>query len=145
MSIRHLICPLQQAPSNLKHVSRNPARQHCQLSQPLVNIDGFQIPFECNVHRPLMSIHEMPQLDNASESLLHGGQKVKTRASRFWHGFADFALQDNVLEVAVGLMYVFAVNLLSRYERWFSSRISPKGSLFTIFATLPLLIYPSPM
>lgn len=49
----------------------------------------------------------MPQLDDTRESLLQGGRKAKTRASRFWTGFADFALQDNVLEVAVGLMYVF--------------------------------------
>ena len=49
----------------------------------------------------------MPQLDDASDRLLHEGQKVKTRASRLWNGFADFALQDNVLEVAVGLMYVY--------------------------------------
>lgn len=49
----------------------------------------------------------MPQLDDTREGLLQGGRKAKTRASRFWTGFADFALQDNVLEVAVGLMYVW--------------------------------------
>lgn len=53
--------------------------------------------------------HKMPQLDGASERLLHGGQEAKTRAARFWDGFRDFALQDNVLEVAVGLMYVCLV------------------------------------
>ena len=48
----------------------------------------------------------MPQLeiDDTRQHLLQAGQKAKTRASRFWNGFADFALQDNVLEVAVGLM-----------------------------------------
>ena len=40
----------------------------------------------------------MPQLPTSSSSL-------QKRASRFWTGFSDFALQDNVLEVAVGLMY----------------------------------------
>jgi len=58
----------------------------------------------------------MPQLDATSDRLLHEGQKVKTRASRFWHGFADFALQDNVLEVAVGLMYVFSLQTPSLFH-----------------------------
>ena len=48
----------------------------------------------------------MPQLemDDTRQHLLQAGQRAKTRASRFWSGLADFALQDNVLEVAVGLM-----------------------------------------
>lgn len=48
----------------------------------------------------------MPQLetDDTRQNLLQAGQKAKTRARRFWNGFSDFALQDNVLEVAVGLM-----------------------------------------
>ncbi len=48
----------------------------------------------------------MPQLtdNSASERLLREGREVKTRVGRFWDGFRDFALQDNVLEVAVGLM-----------------------------------------
>jgi large conductance mechanosensitive channel len=46
----------------------------------------------------------MPQLDTTTQHLLNEGQQVKTRAARFWNGFRDFALQDNVLEVAVGLM-----------------------------------------
>lgn len=50
----------------------------------------------------------MPQLNEASERLLsnsnEGARNVKTRVQRFWSGFQDFALQDNVLEVAVGLM-----------------------------------------
>ena len=49
-----------------------------------------------------------PRLDETSDRLLHEGQKAKTRANRFWNGFADFALQDNVLEVAVGLMSVIS-------------------------------------
>lgn len=46
----------------------------------------------------------MPQLDESSEHLLNTGQKVQKRASSAWNGFSNFALQDNVLEVAVGLM-----------------------------------------
>lgn len=45
----------------------------------------------------------MPRLemdDTRRQHLL----RAQTRARRFLHGFADFALQDNVLEVAVGLM-----------------------------------------
>lgn len=61
-------------------------------------------------------MHVMPQLDtttgSSSDRLLHEGRKAKTRAKRFWQGFADFALQDNVLEVAVGLMYVVFFSFL---------------------------------
>lgn len=46
----------------------------------------------------------MSQLDDTGEHLLHAGQKVQQKASGFWRGFSEFALQDNVLEVAVGLM-----------------------------------------
>ena len=52
---------------------------------------------------PTAAYHIMPpQLE--SQHLLQAGHKAKTRARRFWNGFSDFALQDNVLEVAVGLM-----------------------------------------
>lgn len=47
----------------------------------------------------------MPRLDDGSEALLHAGQDVRRRVRRVWDGFCDFALRDNVLEVAVGLMY----------------------------------------
>ena len=30
---------------------------------------------------------------------------MREHASSFWEGFSNFALRDNVLEVAVGLMY----------------------------------------
>jgi hypothetical protein len=46
------------------------------------------------------------RLEDSGELLEHAGHEVTTRAKRMWSGFADFALQDNVLEVAVGLMYV---------------------------------------
>jgi hypothetical protein len=48
----------------------------------------------------------MPQLlEEAEEMLVDGSQAVSTRVKRTWDGFSDFALRDNVLEVAVGLMY----------------------------------------
>lgn len=46
----------------------------------------------------------MPQLDDSRDALLDAGQNTRKRARRAWEGFSDFALQDNVLEVAVGLM-----------------------------------------
>ena len=46
------------------------------------------------------------RLENSGELLEHAGHEVTTRAKRMWSGFADFALQDNVLEVALGLMCV---------------------------------------
>ena len=48
----------------------------------------------------------MPALDETRTHLLSATQKASHRASSAWSGFANFALQDNVLEVAVGLMYV---------------------------------------
>ena len=50
----------------------------------------------------------MPQEEDGGsrESLLHAGQQVSRKISRVWDNFTEFALRDNVLEVAVGLMYV---------------------------------------
>lgn len=45
-----------------------------------------------------------PSLDGAGESLLHAGESVTRKAKSVWDGFSDFALRDNVLEVATGLM-----------------------------------------
>lgn len=44
------------------------------------------------------------RLEDSQELLNHGGEIVVSGARRMWEGFADFALQDNVIEVAVGLM-----------------------------------------
>ena len=47
----------------------------------------------------------MPRLpDDTEQSLLRMRDDVGNRVSSFWDGFVDFALRDNVLEVAVGLM-----------------------------------------
>jgi len=49
----------------------------------------------------------MPRLDDSGEALLHAGKDAKGRVKRVWDDFTDFLLSDNVLEVAVGLMYGF--------------------------------------
>jgi hypothetical protein len=48
----------------------------------------------------------MPEspFDEAGQSLLYVEQEAERRVKNIWHRFADFALQDNVLEVATGLM-----------------------------------------
>lgn len=48
----------------------------------------------------------MPRLDGAQESLYHGSQEAAHRARSAWEGFTDWVFSDNVLEVAIGLMYV---------------------------------------
>ena len=48
----------------------------------------------------------MPRLDESGEALLHAGEDAGKRVRKAWDGFVDFALRDNVLEVAVGLMSV---------------------------------------
>lgn len=46
----------------------------------------------------------MPRLDEEHDTLLDAGENTKKRVRRAWNEISDFALQDNVLEVAVGLM-----------------------------------------
>ncbi|KAK0510234.1 hypothetical protein JMJ35_007628 [Cladonia borealis] len=50
----------------------------------------------------------MPALDETRTHLLSASQKASHRASSAWSGFSNFALQDNVLEVAVGLILAAA-------------------------------------
>ena len=42
--------------------------------------------------------------EDGTEFVMDAGEEVGKRAKKMWTGFSDFALQDNVLEVAVGLM-----------------------------------------
>lgn len=44
----------------------------------------------------------MPRLEDAQQTLLPSN--IKARTQNAWDDFTDFALRDNVLEVAVGLM-----------------------------------------
>lgn len=45
------------------------------------------------------------QLEEGRESLMQAGDDARRRAYHAWDGFIDFAFSDNVLEVAIGLMY----------------------------------------
>ena len=44
------------------------------------------------------------RLLDGADSLSDAGASFKSRARDAWEGFANFALTDNVLEVAVGLV-----------------------------------------
>ena len=47
----------------------------------------------------------MPRLDeNTQQTLRDAEQGIKSRTASAWDSFSNFALRDNVLEVAVGLM-----------------------------------------
>ena len=49
----------------------------------------------------------MPRLDENTERQLHDIEHgARSRTRKAWDSFSNFALRDNVLEVAVGLMYV---------------------------------------
>ncbi|TAQ87214.1 hypothetical protein B7494_g4458 [Chlorociboria aeruginascens] len=50
----------------------------------------------------------LPLDEETQESLLHAGEDVRRAGKKFWDGFSSFALQDNVLEVAVGLIIAAA-------------------------------------
>ncbi|KAF2647880.1 gated mechanosensitive channel, partial [Lophiostoma macrostomum CBS 122681] len=51
----------------------------------------------------------MPQLDeNTQQYLRDAEQGVRRRTAHFWDSFTNFALRDNVLEVAVGLILAAA-------------------------------------
>lgn len=41
--------------------------------------------------------------------------KGRTKVTRFFHGFVDFAFQGNILQLAFGLMWVL-VSFLSSYD-----------------------------
>jgi large conductance mechanosensitive channel len=47
----------------------------------------------------------MPRLDETTHEYLSDAERgVRQRTSSAWDSFSNFALRDNVLEVAVGLM-----------------------------------------
>jgi len=51
--------------------------------------------------------NDSPWVSNDPRTALnHAGTTVKRGARSIWAGFVEFALRDNVLEIAVGLMYV---------------------------------------
>jgi hypothetical protein len=59
-----------------------------------------------------LNIFKMPRLDeNTQQYLRDTEQGIKRRTVNAWNNFTDFALRDNVLEVAVGLMYAHSLSL----------------------------------
>jgi len=50
----------------------------------------------------------MPALDDTGEALLRAEQDAQKTVKSLWEGFQDFALRDNVLEVATGLIIAAA-------------------------------------
>jgi large conductance mechanosensitive channel len=47
----------------------------------------------------------MPRLDEDTQQTLRDAEQgIKRRTAGAWDSFSNFALRDNVLEVAVGLM-----------------------------------------
>ncbi|KAH8592810.1 large-conductance mechanosensitive channel [Bisporella sp. PMI_857] len=52
------------------------------------------------------------RLEDSREYIEDVGEEVGRKAKRLWHGFSSFALQDNVLEVAVGLIIASAFTSL---------------------------------
>jgi large conductance mechanosensitive channel len=52
----------------------------------------------------------MPRLDDDTQQQLRDAEQgLKKGYTRAWDSFSNFALRDNVLEVAVGLMYAVEV------------------------------------
>lgn len=49
-----------------------------------------------------------PRVEDATTPLLEVEQGLSKRARSFWNSFSDFALQDNVLQVATGLIIAAA-------------------------------------
>ena len=69
----------------------------------------------------------MPRLDDANEQLIGTATKTEARVKRFWDGFSDFLFQDNILEVAVGL--IIAAAFTAVVKSFVSDIISPILSL----------------
>jgi large conductance mechanosensitive channel len=71
----------------------------------------------------------MPRLDeNTQQTLRDAEQGIKRRTAGAWDSFSNFALRDNVLEVAVGLMYKHSSN-----KTYGSAILTPSTSLAASF------------
>ncbi|KAI4182420.1 MAG: hypothetical protein L6R41_005992 [Letrouitia leprolyta] len=73
----------------------------------------------------------MPRLSDAQESLLPSTSTFKQRTQSAWDSFSDFALRDNVLEVAVGL--ILAAAFTTVVSSFVSDIILPPISLLPFF------------
>lgn len=105
-----------------------PATETCSRHASVeMFVQGWQYPFM--IGRPARSVREvcstpaphraclalttttpslaMPRLDDSTHQYLRDAESgVRSTASSAWNSFTSFALRDNVLEVAVGLMCV---------------------------------------
>ncbi|KAL8715079.1 MAG: hypothetical protein Q9220_001036 [cf. Caloplaca sp. 1 TL-2023] len=72
----------------------------------------------------------MPRLEETRQSLLPSNFKQRTQSA--WDNFSDFALRDNVLEVAVGL--IIAAAFTTVINSFVSSIILPPISLLPFFS-----------
>jgi hypothetical protein len=61
-------------------------------------------PRPSSPHRASSTSRLLDLVDVSRDDLMDFGEDVEKRVKRFWDGFFDFALQDNILEIAVGLM-----------------------------------------
>ncbi|KAL9607927.1 MAG: hypothetical protein Q9167_007207 [Letrouitia subvulpina] len=73
----------------------------------------------------------MPRLGDDHEHLLQTGQELNKRAKRTWDEFANFALSENVLEVAVGL--IIAAAFTAVVNSFVSDILLPPISLLPFF------------
>ena len=64
----------------------------------------------------------MPRLEEGQETLMRAGEDARKRAKGEWDRFSNFALRDNVLEVAVGLMYVQQSTRCVLFIEWHQHR-----------------------
>lgn len=73
-----------------------------RISPPTSNNKSLSL---CTKNNSPTAATDMPRLEDSGEALLRVGHLAKDRFKRAWDEFCDFAMRDNVLEVAVGLMY----------------------------------------
>ncbi|KAL8723764.1 MAG: hypothetical protein Q9225_000059 [Loekoesia sp. 1 TL-2023] len=73
----------------------------------------------------------MPRLEDAQQTLLPSTSNIKQRTQSAWDSFSDFALRDNVLEVAVGL--ILAAAFTTVVSSFVSDIILPPISLLPFF------------
>lgn len=68
----------------------------------------------------------MPRLSENTERQLHDLENgARARTLKAWDSFSNFALRDNVLEVAVGLMYALQTHFIDIAK---NSPVSPLHS-----------------
>ncbi|KAJ5620258.1 hypothetical protein N7510_004242 [Penicillium lagena] len=79
----------------------------------------------------------MPRLDDSTISLLRVGHGAQRHVKRVWDGFVNFAARDNVLEVALGLMFEFLSTENPAFTKVVTSFVS--DMVLPIVSMLPFL------